>query len=56
MLDMYKLAISNNCLFSIRECRGAKENASAEVFYYGEEAPNKAALKAAVEKAGFKVV
>lgn len=31
MLDMYKLAISNNCLFSIRECRGAKENASAEV-------------------------
>ena len=40
----------------VAEVKVSLENASAEVFYYGEEAPNKAALKAAVEKAGFKIV
>ena len=40
----------------VAEVKVSLENASAEVFYYGEKAPNKADLKAAVEKAGFKVV
>ncbi len=40
----------------VAEVKVSLENASAEVFYYGEKAPNKAALKAAVEKAGFKIV
>ena len=38
----------------VAEVKVFLENGSAEVFYYGEAAPNKAALKAAVEKAGFK--
>ena len=38
----------------VAEVNVSLENGSAEVFYYGEAAPNKAALKAAVEKAGFK--
>ena len=38
----------------VAEVKVSLENGSAEVFYYGEKAPNKAALKAAVEKAGFK--
>lgn len=38
----------------VAEVKVSLENGSAEVFYYGETAPNKAALKAAVEKAGFK--
>ena len=40
----------------VAEVKVSLENGSAEVFYYGEKAPNKADLKATVEKAGFKVV
>ena len=40
----------------VAEVKVSLENGSAEIFYYGENAPNKAALRSAVEKAGFKAV
>lgn len=51
-----KVTASLSAVELVAEVKVSLENASAEVFYYGEQAPNKAALKAAVEKAGFKVV
>ncbi|MBR6461618.1 heavy-metal-associated domain-containing protein [bacterium] len=40
----------------VAEVKVSLESGSAEIFYYGENAPNKAVLRSAVEKAGFKAV
>lgn len=51
-----KVTAALSAVEKVADVNVSLENGSAEVSYFGEDAPNKAALKSAVEKAGFKVV